>query len=80
MKVASAKPVGTSVGLEKSFAPLKDWARKKLPPSTVQVGASAVVQWMALMCGVRTSVPSGVQSPVVPSVATGRICSLPKAD
>ncbi len=35
---------------------------------------------MAVICGVRTRLPSGVQSPGVPSPATGRICSFPKAD
>jgi len=80
VKVLSAKPVGTLTGAAKSLVAPKDCTRNRLLPSTVQVGASAVVQWMAVICGVRTSVPNGVQSPVVPSSATGRICSLPKAD
>ena len=45
-----------------------------------RLGASAVVQWIAVICGARTRTPSGVQFPGVPSAATGRICNLPNAD
>ena len=80
VKLFSAKPVGTSAGLAKSFVAPNDCTRNKLLPSTVQVGVSAEVQWIAVICGVRTRTPSGVQFPGVPSAATGRICNLPKAD
>ncbi len=80
LKLFSANPVGTSAGLEKSFAAPNSCTRNRLLPSTVHVGASALVQRIAVIWGVRTSVPSDVHSPVVPSAATGRICSLPNAD
>ncbi len=75
-----AKPEGTSAGLVKSLVAPKACTKKRFWPSIVQLAASAVVQWTAVICGVRTSVPSGVQLPGVPSAATGRIWSLPKAD